>query len=254
MNAKQFRTTVELCKSYMSTLNLDEVKIELIQKGLLTQNKKLSKGDSLNYGLELLPSTLSGYNTCPNAGVCKLTCIAFTGQGNILHSKKLDNGELTPPLKMKARRTFILLNDREWFDAVLKDEIHSINAKAKHLGKVAHFRLNTTSDIDWVYLTDELSNVQFYDYTKVWSRVSTPNYRLTFSASEVTTDLMIMQKVRGGENVAVVFNDVPESWNGFQVIDGDVNDDRYSDQSGVIVGLKLKTTIGGKTETKLVRG
>jgi len=30
------------------------------------------------------------------------------------------------------------------------------------------------------------------------------------------------------------------------VIDGDLNDDRTTDAKGVIVGLKLKVTIGGK--------
>lgn len=45
-----------------------------------------------------------------------------------------------------------------------------------------------------------------------------------------------------GINVAVVFkNKLPETFWGLDVIDGDLNDMRYIDKKGVIVGLKYKT-------------
>jgi hypothetical protein len=51
-----------------------------------------------------------------------------------------------------------------------------------------------------------------------------------------------MESLKHGVNVAVVFPsaDFPATWQGYQVIDGDVNDLRFRDPRGVIVGLKAK--------------
>jgi hypothetical protein len=35
-------------------------------------------------------------------------------------------------------------------------------------------------------------------------------------------------------------NDLPETWKGFKVIDGDKTDERFLDEKGVVVGLKAK--------------
>ena len=41
-----------------------------------------------------------------------------------------------------------------------------------------------------------------------------------------------------GGNVAVVFrNQLPDTWNGVEVVNGDENDLRFLDKSGVVVGL-----------------
>lgn len=250
MNAEQFNGIKLMIRSYMETLSLDECKAELIAKGLLTTNSKLKKGENLNYGLELLPSILAkGVNLCPNAGACKFTCLAFSGQGNILKGRKMFAGEeLSAPLKAKARRTFVFINDKEWFEAFLLMEIRQKNEMAQMLGAKSFFRLNVTSDVEWIHLTILVPHIAFYDYTKVWNRYSTGNYHLTFSVDENTTDEMIEAKLSKGENVAIVFNTntLPEKYFNFSVIDGDLNDDRTTDAKGVIVGLKLKVTIGGK--------
>jgi hypothetical protein len=47
---------------------------------------------------------------------------------------------------------------------------------------------------------------------------------------------MLLNKIR----VAVVFKIVPETFWGYPVIDGDINDLRYRDNKGVIVGLLYK--------------
>jgi hypothetical protein len=250
MNVEQFNGIKLMIRSYMESLNLDECKAEIIAKGLLTTNSKLKKGENLNYGLELLPSILAkGVNMCPNAGACKFTCLAFSGQGNVLKGRKMFAGEdLSAPLKAKARRTFVYLNAKEWFDAFLLMEIRQKNEMALMLDANAYFRLNVTSDVEWIHLTILVPHIKFYDYTKVWNRYSTGNYHLTFSADEKTTDEMIEAKLSKGENVAVVFNSptLPEKYLNFSVIDGDLNDDRTTDAKGIVVGLKLKVTVGGK--------
>jgi len=250
MNAEQFNGIKLMIRSYMESLSLEECKAEIIAKGLLTTNSKLKKGENLNYGLELLPSILAkGVNMCPNAGACKFTCLAFSGQGNVLKGRKMFAGEeLSAPLKAKARRTFVYLNAKEWFDAFLLMEIRQKNEMALMLDANAYFRLNVTSDVEWAHLTILVPHIKFYDYTKVWNRYSTGNYHLTFSADEKTTDEMIEAKLSKGENVAVVFNSttLPEKYLNFCVIDGDLNDDRTTDAKGIVVGLKLKVTVGGK--------
>jgi len=60
---------------------------------------------------------------------------------------------------------------------------------------------------------------------------------LTFSRSETNDKLCEMVLEMGG-NVAVVFrNELPATWNGYEVVNGDENDLRFLDKKGVVVGL-----------------
>jgi hypothetical protein len=261
MNKKEFATVKKLVREYMTTLNLDEVKQEFATKGLMTTNSKLAKDDdgnevdsmTMNSGLELLPSVLSPINTCKGAGACKYECLAFSGTGNVLKSKAMfKNNELPAPLKSKARRTFLYINDLEWMLQCLEMEIRAFASKAKLMGKLPYFRLNVTSDLDWFDFTSYLSEFDFYDYTKIWNRQSTPNYHLTFSVSEKTTDAQISKKLAKGENVAVVFafrkgkkRVMPVTYMGANVINGEKSDDRSLDKKGSVIGLLIKTPIGG---------
>ena len=255
MNNTQFNTIKKSIKSYMKSLDLDTCKKELVKKGLLKTNSKLSKGDNLNVGLELLPSVLSGANLCPSAGKCKLTCLAFSGPQGTIYGNAMFTGEMiNVQIKLLARRTFVYLNDREWFVKLLKHELTSKQTLSELVGGSLHVRLNVFSDIDWTFVTNEVKNVSFYDYTKVWTRKSTANYHLTFSASETTDKFSIFEKVSNGENVAVVFAvpskaKLPKEFLNLEVVSGEDTDNRYEDPKGVIVGLVYKTTSGGKQDT-----
>jgi hypothetical protein len=101
-------------------------------------------------------------------------------------------------------------------------------------------------------LLSEFSTVQFYDYTASLTRMERwlagkmpANYHLTFSRKENTPDQVVDAVVKSGGNVAVVFDKLPTTWRGHKVIDGDLNDLRFLDPVGVIVGLKAK----GKAKT-----
>jgi len=114
------------------------------------------------------------------------------------------------------------------------------------------FRLNLTSDIAWeniinedgVTIFEKHGKTQFYDYTKSFERMKQfihgelpSNYHLTFSRSEHNDKLCKLVLAMGG-NVAVVFrNQLPETWQGYEVINGDENDLRFLDRQGVVVGL-----------------
>jgi len=50
----------------------------------------------------------------------------------------------------------------------------------------------------------------------------------------------IHYNIDNGRNVAVVFDAIPTTWEGWTVIDGDADDMRWRDPMGVIVGLKAK--------------
>ena len=63
------------------------------------------------------------------------------------------------------------------------------------------------------------------------------NYHLTFSCSEHNEKICQVVLSMGG-NVAVVFrNQLPKTWNGYQVVNGDESDLRFLDKQGVVVGL-----------------
>lgn len=109
-------------------------------------------------------------------------------------------------------------------------------------------------------------DMTFYDYTKHFERMIKSlkggdwpwNYDLTFSRTEEdSSDYKCGQVLVNGGNVAVVCShDLPDymgfvdghlttgptfDWRtGFQVIDGDVNDLRFLEDAGVIVGLRAK--------------
>jgi hypothetical protein len=112
-------------------------------------------------------------------------------------------------------------------------------------------RLNGTSDLDFIDLIQRkldvdvvnyLTNIKFYDYTKNFKRAMKylgSDYHLTLSRSE-DNDEKCIEYLRAGGNVAAVFNNLPQTWNGFTVIDGDENDLRYLDYKNVVVGLVAK--------------
>jgi hypothetical protein len=250
MDALTYKTLQNNAKAYMATLNLDEVKKEFSKfPSLLNQNKKLSKGDLMNFGLELTPSKfVSSFNMCGGEGKCLFTCLAFSGIDNMLKSKSL---ELSNTLKKRIRRTFLFIQDKEWFLNRLTIEIDCLSK----IYKTVAIRLNVFSDINWdnyLDLSEVSSNVTFYDYTKKFENTANKNIYFTYSASEKDSEADLIALLNRKINVAVVFdaNSLPTNWNGFKVIDGDLNDNRYNDEKGVVVGLRLKTTIGGKGEGK----
>lgn len=209
---------------------------------LSKNNTKLLKGEKEGYltlGLSLAPGSLSGINMCSHASPdCLRLCLNTSGRGAM---SNVQAGRLA-----KAKR---FVADSKAFLADLDLEIKAAVRKAKRLGLKLAIRLNVVSDIPWERTGIIQSNpdVQFYDYTKNPGRALAhargefpPNYHLTFSRSEVNQAQVELVLAAGG-NVAAVFSDgLPAEWCGRPVIDGDVNDLRFTDPKGVIVGLAAK--------------
>ena len=96
-------------------------------------------------------------------------------------------------------------------------------------------------------------NVQFYDYTKNYLRfdkVLPTNYHLTFSRSE-TNDIKAMELLNRGFNVAMVFDKLPTTYKGFEVINADNDDLRFLDKQNVVCGLKYKKMTGKGADNKI---
>lgn len=203
---------------------------------------KTVKGEQfgwLTFIMYLAPHAISkpfgGSNVCPFASPgCTESCLYTSGMG-----------KFTNVQEARIRKTVEFFKDRKGFLERLEEDVKSAIKYADKRNMKACFRLNGTSDINWASLfIPKFPDLVFYDYTKGLDRVlhnDLPNYSLTFSRSENNHD-KAMQCLENGHNVAVVFNrpEFPETWNGFEVINGDQHDLRFTDKRGVVVGLKAK--------------
>jgi hypothetical protein len=152
----------------------------------------------------------------------------------------------------KAQR---FMKNRAYYMKDMSKAIASAKRKADASGLLLCVRPNGSTDLAWEGLkgADGLSLVaafpdtQFTDYTKSFKRALAhaqgklpANYHLTFSHSE-TNAAQCLTILEAGGNVAVVFaNGLPDMWNGFPVINGDIHDLRHLDPKGVVVGLSPK--------------
>lgn len=215
------------------------------KKPLLTDGKsntKTAKNAMSTYYLSLQPASLNSkqMNLCRfSTKECRQACLQYAGR------QSFSNVVLS-----RQRKTEFLVNYEEDFIKKLYLELNSLNSK----GNVA-IRLNLLSDLNWEKLFNKYEfslshfpGIQFYDYTKEYDKVLNnilENYHLTFSFSGYHWDkasILLKEKIA---NVAVVFkNQVPLQWNDFEVINGDLSDERFLDKKGVIVGLKYKTPKG----------
>ena len=226
----------------------------MIKTTLLTSgNQKILKGEKMGYitkGIHLAPANLAGYEVCQwRSKGCTASCLNTAGRG-----------QMNSVQQSRIAKTKLFFEERKEFMIKLCKEIASTIKSAQKKRMQAVFRLNLTSDIKWedVFMKDPDYNIfeyfyaiQFYDYTKSFKRMCAfldkpfakdepkfpSNYHLTFSRSEHNDKKCEMVLAMGG-NVAVVFrNQLPKTWKGFQVVNGDDTDLRFLDKRGVVVGL-----------------
>ena len=193
--------------------------------------------------LYMAPYNLSGKNVCPAASAgCAAACLNSAGRGamHVVQRARLQ----------KTKRFF---EDRQQFLWDLVNEIATLRRKAKAKGRKAAVRLNGTSDLPYEKykiratgknIMELFPDVQFYDYTKLENRIVgqqlPANYHLTFSRAEDNDHKL--PGVLEHTSAAVVFaGQLPETWRGYPVIDGDEHDARFTDAGpGVIIGLVAK--------------
>jgi len=212
-------------------------------KLLSTKNYKTSKGEKLGILtgiLYLAPAKISGYEVCPRRSAgCTDACLYTAGMG-----------AFSTVQQARVNKTKLFFEDIVYFMDQLRKDIRALVRKAaKQIMKPA-IRLNGTSDIEWTRtgIMDEFPDVQFYDYTKVFSRLTQDrpaNYHLTFSKNE-SNDKECEAALKLGVNVAAVFNTkkgerLPKSWKESYTYDGDESDVRFEDpKGGWVIGLRAK--------------
>jgi hypothetical protein len=226
-------------------------------KNLLTfNNAKTIK--SLKYGMHtyimyLAPFTqnATGKNVCSHASEgCVEACLFGSGFGGMYNTVEVG----------RINKTNYFLAERQNFLNQLVDEITRLSKKHAKKKESLCIRLNGTSDLAWEKfkvkdgksLMELFPDVQFYDYTKNYlrfDRVLPTNYHLTFSRSE-KNDENVEDLLSKGHNVAVVFDELPETYKGYKVINGDESDLRFTDEKNVIVGLKYKKLTGKGADNK----
>lgn len=206
-------------------------------KLLTISNTKTRKGEKKGYFtgiLHLLPANLSGKNVCPKASKgCKAACLNTAGHGRF---DSVQNARL--------RRTQLYFGNRLKFEQDLKADIQKLIIRAGKLGMKPAIRINGTSDLPAlaIKMAKMFPKVKFYDYSKI-SKIAEldlpKNYDVTFSRSE-SNEAEMLPLVDKGFNLAVVFKELPKTYKGYKVIDGDKTDLRFKDKKGVIVGLSAK--------------
>ena len=222
-------------------------------------NSKTIKGEKYGwktFGIHLSPNIVSGYNVCFDATEgCIDACLDTSGRGAM---PSVQNARIN-----KTKRFF---QDRKGFLTDLWKEVTSAIKSATKKELKFCMRPNLTSDLPWESirhngqsLMDAFNPCRFYDYTKSLKRFTRflagelpENYHLTYSRSEETTDALVIALCKSGGNVAVVFRErLPETWRGFEVLNGDENDLRFKDKKGCIVGL-VEKGLAKKDETGFV--
>lgn len=220
---------------------------KLLSIGSNAKTKKSDAGgEYLTAILYMAPAQIAGGKSlCPGSTAgCREVCLYTAGRGN-----------MSSVQKARIAKAEGFLWDHTNFLATLANELSAFRKKCKKLGVKPAVRLNGTTDILWERIFDFAitPDIQYYDYTKIYSRlgdVRVPkNYHLTYSKSEETTEKEIRLLNNKSQNVAVVFRGphLPKTYLGIPVINGDLTDLRFTDPSGVIVGLLAKGKAKGDT-------
>lgn len=159
-------------------------------------------------------------------------------------------GRFSSVQKARIGKTKLFFEDRKQFLFELHKDLAALERNSKKKKMIAAVRLNGLSDLSWEEIDSSIFkyDIQYWDYTKIKKRYINflegrlpSNYHLTFSQSEKNQNIIqdIMNKYTK-YNFAVVFHNVPSTYNGLDVINGDEHDFRFLDKPNTIVGLKAK--------------
>jgi hypothetical protein len=227
---------------------------------------ELSSGAGVQtLGLSLAPHSSSGYkqNLCPKASSeCAKNCLGFTAGGNKQYPEAA--------FRAKLLRTHYLAEHPEHAARLMSKEIGENEKWSDKHGYKPGFRPNVTSDLPYEKLMpkkffEKHHKTQFYDYTKIASRLNNDdmpkNYSLALSHTGTghheSNDKDVVKALDKGKVVAMVHQkskitpthveDV-QTGKHYPLVNGDKDDNVYdrhkaagiSKSNGVVSGLKLK--------------
>jgi hypothetical protein len=210
-------------------------------------SSKTVKGERIGY-LTGICYLVPDEELCPLAKLagCMAGCLRSAGRG------AFDSVQAA-----RDAKTAFFRQHREAFMLSFAADVWALVRKASRLGMRPLVRPNGTSDIpfenipviDGKNLFQLFPFVQFYDYTKHPSRnlegKTAGNYDLTYSFSAVTPKPISLKGLQNPDNkrTAVVFHrreDIPASFRGWPVVDGDDTDVRHIEPARVVVALYAK--------------
>lgn len=189
---------------------------------------------------------VDGVNLCPaSTEGCRKDCLFHQGRARMF--KEVNEARI--------RKAKMFIEDTFEFLAQLHAEINRAKRNAAKKGKRLAIRLNGTTDIHWVSVINAHPDVQFYDYTKTargmsFARGLLPdNYHVTFSRSELNSNIAA-RVLRAGGNVAIVVDKgVKVDFSNPRLVDGDLHDARFLDgrsPEGLVVVLRAKGSLKGQ--------
>lgn len=168
--------------------------------------------------------------------------------------KKAGRMVMGPVRLSRLWKATLYMGARSLWRELLAAEVASFERSARRAGLLPVVRVDGSTDTgEGARIRHLFPSVTFYDYTKVAARAlqhaGDPTYHVTFSYSgQNATDAL--RVLTAGASVAVVFSTnrgeaLPTEWQGYDVIDGDVTDLRFTDPKGAhVVGLRFKAAKG----------
>lgn len=242
LNASKLRVlkSADLKSHHLSMTSAEILKRFGPPRRLLSTSSKVEKCREFGSLVRVLYLTPGVF--CPYASKgCRNACLGHT------------SGRMGFPSHVAARdrRTALFVQQPLLFLKRLYAELTLLETDALQHDLVPAVRLNGTSDLEWELLYPSLfsdfRNIQFYDYTKSYRRilgfldcVFPTNYSLTYSTDYRNNQQASDVLLRGGTVTSVFWPELPNTWNGVPVIDGDLHDARFLDPQSVIVGLRAK--------------
>lgn len=215
---------------------------------------------------------------CGNAspGCINLCLGVYSGQAGIISDANDHDMEGNAARKSRVQKARRFMQERAAYMCDLIRSTQLLVARAERMGMIPVARPNGATDIAWELiriravwaiefpfllpfvgksLMEIFPDVQFVDYTKNPRRFDKPlpaNYSVTFSRSELNHAACV-ELLAKGVNVAICFaGELPESWNGYPVIDGDKHDLRMLDPKGCVIGLAPKGRKAKRDESGFV--
>lgn len=222
---------------------------------LSNSNLKLEKNEIPTWGLSLMPEKRNSFaiDLCENSNVhCRNSCIVDSG-----------GARFQAVMDSRLEKTDFFLSDKPRFLKLLWAELTYCDSTQD----LALIRLNMYSDVDWYseflnhnYDLTTFKNLIFYGYTKRPSILEQSsqlsNFDCIFSYSGYNWKLCEHYLNQGLCNVSVVFklkkkDPLPKTWNGFPVLDGDLNDQRLKsiEGTGFIIALRYKNPVAKGSKT-----
>ena len=248
------RTMQEIGLSYIGGINISSKIAKNKKFNVLTYCVYLAAADNA-YGLEVCNKQTSRQ--------CRSVCLVSSGHNRIDY---LSGNHSVQDARNK--RTMLYFANRELFCKIMEHEIEVARRKAERSGYIFSIRFNCTSDIPLTSLNkfeggknllEKYPDVIKYDYTKRPMNLKIardfPNYHVVFSYTRQNED-MAKEWLRMGGSIAVVFGvtkeeEMPKTFLGYPVINGDKYDARFLDPQNCVVGLKYKV---GKQDFAKVNG